>query len=940
MATGRHKELALEWIASAAQSGRSELSLNGLGLEEIPPQLWSLTRLTRLNLQLNELRRLPPEIGSLTNLEHLSVDSNLLDELPPELGVLTRLRRLDLASNRLRDVPPLDNLGELQRLDLSQNHLEHFPAAITRLRSLDQLVVRQNRLTTVPPEIRHLRQLRVLDASQNEIRLLPRELVELGGLHGLFLEGNPLADPLPALLLSGIEDLFAYLRSLGDAREQFEAKILLVGEGEVGKSSLIAALHDAPFVEGRESTHGIELTTLRLPHPTEQAELLLNAWDFGGQEVYRITHQFFFTPRALYMVVWKPRQGQDENAIEQWCRRIRLRVGSEAKILIVATHALQRAPELDYPQLLKKYGDVVVGNHAVDNETGDGITELKNDIARTSAQLPQMGEIVSASWQAARSELLALPSAQIPYAQFAAICARHGLDRAATGALGRMLHHLGHVIHYAEDDGLREVVVLQPEWLTKAISYVLEDGPTRANGGVLDHGRLVEIWGASTGTYSDSDHPYFLRLMEKFDVSYRIPDTQQSLVGQLVPYERPQLPWDQDESWQPRTPMPKGPLTFELEPDRSVPTLSLICVLDEPADGLMAWLTVRHHRFSTGLHWRRGVFVENRDWGSQALLEMLDDRRLSLTVKGRSPEAFFTVLRDGIEYLIKNRWEGLSYEYLVPCRGRTMVGTPCPEYFKFRQLWRYREEGIGAVTCHECLRQFDVGELLTGFAPIHSRLQLGLEDVRERLSAVGEDVAQIKAMTAESANHVRMVLRAVSEEVTDCPRLFVLTPNATKMFRSNTFQLTLWCEHPDHEHPWPKASYELHQAKEWMLDLAPYAALVVKTLQVIVPIAGAVTGVALSEEQFKRVRPEIDLMKTLVEHVPLGKPARYVGDGEDGVLTSAEGVGLKELRRLLFEKDPEQRFGGLRRRQTTAGDFVWICPEHDSEYDPGLPQLR
>ena len=55
--------------------------------------------------------------------------------------------------------------------------------------------------------------------------------------------------------------------------------------------------------------------------------MTVRAWDFGGQEVYRITHQFFFSQRALYLVVWKPREGQEQNEVEGWLRRIRLRVG-------------------------------------------------------------------------------------------------------------------------------------------------------------------------------------------------------------------------------------------------------------------------------------------------------------------------------------------------------------------------------------------------------------------------------------------------------------------------------------------------------------------------------------------------------------------------------------------------------------------------------------
>ncbi|KAL2045389.1 hypothetical protein ABVK25_012131 [Lepraria finkii] len=712
--------------------------------------------------------------------------------IPEEISCLRRLQRLDLQSNILSSLPPLDALEGLYILDLSENRFERLPATIFDLPSLQLLFANTNQLVELPSAIGRLTQLEVLMANGNRIRELPREMAQLTKLLNLDLERNPLRDPLSSLLTAGTSDLFSYLRSLDDARPQYEGKLLLVGEGEVGKSSLVAAVNATAFLEGRDSTHGIELTPLHFRHPALPLDMLLNAWDFGGQEIYRITHQFFFTRRAIYLVVWKPRQGQDDNAIEDWCRRISLRVGNEAKILIVATHASHRVAELDYPQLKAKFGDVLVGNHVVDNENGTGISELRSAIARHAAELPQMGEIVSAAWQAARTELLQLSEAQIPYERFGEICAGHGLDGNATRALARMLHNLGRIIHYDEDDGLRDVVVLQPEWLTKAISYVLEDAPTRSANGLLDHHRLPEIWDADElGGYSARDHPFFLRLMEKFDVSYRIPDTQQSLVGQLVPYERPEIPWSKSARTR---------------------TLSLRCLLSEPVDGLIGWLTVRHHRFSVGTHWRRGVFVEHREWGSQALLELVGARQLDLTVSGPSPDAFASILRDGIEYLIAQRWEGLSYELLVPCRGALEDGSPCPESFKFRHLIRDREDGDSETRCPECRTRFDVSELLTGFAPERGSLQGELQAIQERIAEVGADVADIKAVTSASANQVRLVLRAVSEEVIDCPRLFTLVPLARKgsgalRFWETTSQLTLWCEHADHEHPWREASW-------------------------------------------------------------------------------------------------------------------------------------
>jgi hypothetical protein len=51
------------------------------------------------------------------------------------------------------------------------------------------------------------------------------------------------------------------------------------------------------------------------------------------------------------------------------------------------------------------------------------------------------------------------------------------------------MHDLGLIIYYSDDEGLRDIVVLNPEWLTNAISHVLEDDATRQAEGILDHAR-------------------------------------------------------------------------------------------------------------------------------------------------------------------------------------------------------------------------------------------------------------------------------------------------------------------------------------------------------------------------------------------------------------------------------------------------------------------
>jgi internalin A len=770
--------------------------------------------------------------------------------VPDDIAQLASLEHLDLSSNRLTDLPTaVYELVNLRTLALSNNQLRHISAGVAQLINLESLDLTGNQLRTLPAGIGRLTKLSTLWLSRNRLEELPRQLAELPDTLDLRITHNPLREPLLELDLRGVAQLFTYLRSLDSAQPQYEAKILLVGEGNVGKTSLVAALQDRPFVENRPTTHGIEIAQVHLNHPQLDLQITLNTWDFGGQEVYRITHQFFFSRRALYLLVWRPREGQEENAIEGWIKRIRLRVGQHARILVVATYGDEHSIELDYPGLKRKFGDLLLGHHTIDNKSGNGIKELRQAIAVHAAQLPQMGSLLSVPWLTARNEILARPEPQIGFDLFQSTCERHGLTLQETETLASLLHDLGHIIHYAEDEGLRDVVVLQPEWLTKAIGFVLEDRPTRSARGVLHHERLKEIWPTegSGPAYPAKYHPYFLRLMEKFDVSYRLSDEEASLVAQLVPFERPELRWD-------RRPMMPG---FR--------SLTLVCRLAEPAPGMIAWLTVRHHRFSIGQHWRHGVFLVHWAYASEGLLELLDDRQLTLTVRAPSPEYFFGILRDSIEELIQRRWQGLAYDLFIPCPAIHRDESPCQGLFLVQSLLTCRERSKLTMDCPVCTEPQDVAALLTAFP----QPTLPLRNVLEEVSSTQEvpvDLNLAQGRAANAASRVRRVLKAISTEIDDCPRLFTMVPMTTtrwgrKRLWHNHYQLNLWCEHAGYEHTWPRARYEVQGSRTWLRGVAPYALLVSKTLDIAAPIARKEVSALVSEQDVAIAKKDIAEMR-------------------------------------------------------------------------------
>jgi internalin A len=940
-ADGRRVSVAKRGLASIPEwlwnfAALTVLDLSSNQLTTVPESIGNLTALTRLDLAGNKLTALPESIGNLTTLTSLNLAGNKLTALPESITNLTALTMLNLAGNQLTALPEsITNLTALTGLGLSFNQLTAFPESIGNLTALTELDLSGNQLTAVPESIGNLTALTELDLSSNQLTGLPRQLAD-GLANGLQvnLGGNPLDDPLPELYKRGADALAAYLGSLEDVIAQYEAKLILVGEGNVGKTSLVAALRGAPFVEGRPTTHGIEITPLTFRHPDLDLDMTLRAWDFGGQEVYRVTHQFFFSHRALYVVVWNAREGQEHDEVEGWLRRIRLRAGRDARTMVVATHCEERLPELDYPHLEQTFPGMLVGSFDVDNRTESGIPGLREAIGRQAAQLPQMGQLISPRWAAARDEILAhaQDEPQIQYGHFAEVCERHGVADREIVIFAELMNDLGHVIYYGEDEGLKDIVVLNPEWLTKAISYVLEDKPTRDAGGVLDHARLRDIWQDRDDgpAYPARYHPYFLRLMEKFDFCFRLEgDELHSLVAQLVPYERPVLPWES------RTQPPAG-----------IRALALVCRLSEPAPGLIPWLTVRHHRASTGMHWRRGVFLRHpiAAYASEALLELRHSGELAVEVRAPSPDLYFNVLRDSIEDLISRRWPGLAYQMFVPCPHESSDGSMCPGQFPLDGLLRLGEYGNTTVTCMDCAQVHEIALLLTGFKLAGQPL---VAELRDQLARIESGVARVEGHAAETAEAVRRVMQVVSAEITDCPRLFTLASERSagrgrRRLNQRHYRLTLWCEHPGYWHPWDPASYELDEPRDWFAQISPYATLIFRTLQLVVPPTGSMADVLLPPDQLARAQRDLQLMNTVVAALPsnLEQDLGKVGPAEAaGHLTAAEGQAPRAIRAVLFEHDRLRAFGGLRRVQAPSGDFLWVCADHYPEYDPGLPTI-
>jgi len=1004
-------------IEEAKSSGETELSLARLGLTELPESLGQLTHLQSLDIRYNKLAALPEFLGQLTQLESLNVRFNNLVTLPKWIDQLTQLQSLDIRYNSLQILPEwigrltqlsalhlssnflvtlpesLIQLKQLKVLDINQNRLSILPESMGQLVQLSSLDIHDNQLTEIPESLNQLIQLQELNLSSNKLKSLPEKLLnqlielrflylanneltdlpistnQLKYLNEITLGGNPLNPELDKAYEQGIQSVKIYLRVKAEAQITLnESKLIIIGEGEVGKTCLMDSLLDTPWEE-HPSTHGIQIKSINLAVPDTQTTITLNAWDFGGQRVYRPTHQLFFSAPAVYLVVWKPREGSQAGQVKEWIQLVKRREPS-AKILVVATHGgpNQRQPDIDRQELWDLFGhETVVDFFFVDSKPDaqgnrKGIDELKRAIAQVAASLPEVGRSVPKSFADVRAALQATGKAYLSLREVLDICRAHNMDDEIARLFITISHRLGHLTHYENDPTLRDIVILRPDWLATAMSFVLDDEATRAAHGLVKFSRLGQLWDDKTRTedsrYESTLHPIFLRLMERFDLSYRVadprtggsqtrPDDSLSLIGQLVPDIRPQ---NLSDAWK------SSPASGDVQQTQICHIVDASNGQSASAEGLFYQLIVRLHKYSLGrvdynasVHWQRGLVLED-EYKSRAFLEHVGND-VRITVRSPYPEGLLGMLTREVKFLVESFWEGLRCDVMVPCIEPCGKNTPGAGLYNVSNLMESKRDGQPKYPCPVCNKWQDIDSLLRN-APAATQ-SLSLADLQAEFASLKSDLrddmnVNTRRILSQVDKTYTDLLQVLTDEAKEGPRLFSFFPLDRSAFNPKTwirekFRLVLWCEHSRLPLPvlnngdMKKGVYDLELDREWFKKSAPYLKFLTGTLGMVLPVASSAVKLALDETAYKLIEEQLDFGKNIID-ATIGETAKvgdFLGTADStnlkhGIAARADGSTLRELHALLKAKDPG--FGGLVRVMNKRQEFLWVHEKFAGEY--------
>jgi internalin A len=685
------------------------LDLSENQLNSIPPQIGQLTNLTELNLSRNRLFTLPGEIQQLINLELFDFSYNLVADCPREIKYLKNLTSLIIASNENMKAFPLeilelfelrllyidflqltelpDNflvLKKLKKLDITGNPLKKFPLVITELENLEVLDANLIGMQSLPPEIQKLRNLRMLGiagnnltslpttigelknleriwAVNNKITTLPFEINQIDGLKYLDLRSNHL--PLPKEILEDelqdrknidrLQDnakaILSYYFSVikGQPRDINETKLLMVGQGANGKTSLVRRLIQDDFDFSERKTEGIAINHWQVPDQSktekQKSEIRVNIWDFGGQEIMHATHQFFLTKRSLYLLVLDSRLTQEENRAEYWLKIIQS-FGGESPVLIVGNKIDQHPLDIDRTGLQKKYPNIV-GILETSAATGAGIAELKAAITEQVNSLPHVRDLLPETWFTVKTALegLGRETNFITHDKYLDLCAENEVsDETSQRTLIGFLHDLGVVLHFQDDPRLEALGILNPQWVTNGVYKILNSHALFQNKGVLTLSMLNEI--LNIDGYPRDKRLFIVDMMKKFELCYDIEPDKTFLVPDLLPKDQPDLKFN-------------GIPAFEY----AYPVL--------PSSVITRFIVRMNQKIDDGLVWRTGVVLKIGE--NKALVKAdIEDKKITIAIDGlehtrRDALSAIRYQLDEIHASIK----GLNPERLVPVPG-------------------------------------------------------------------------------------------------------------------------------------------------------------------------------------------------------------------------------------------------------------------------------
>lgn len=567
---------------------------------------------------------------------------NLVNKpIPPCIKYLKNISCIDI-SNSICDLTWIGNFEQLTVLIIFYCDYKKLPNSFSNLKKLRTLYLCNAGISTLPNYIKDMTSLEnIIIHGDQHVFYLPKWLSQLPNLVDIHLENSTIHSIPADLLKTGLDfvtknsnakpgihlfgtklmegdiSLFSQPREIieafysGKQNIFYECKVIFLGEGSSGKSSLIERMVNNTFVEGKLPTDGIRMQTW-VRH-IERDTIRLRLLDFGGQEIMHAMHRCFMTQHTVYVLVCESRvDGDIDREASRWLENVKEFACGCPVILALNKADINKHVSVNETGLKKVNPALwlpVLKTSAKWNQK-EGTDSLANEILKAANSIISKTQGNEGILKL-KQRLEIMPEDYITDIAYRKLCEECGVAGDVGNNLLSWFKELGVCYYYTAselDPRLEGLRVLNPEWLTTGIYRLLLR--TRTNG-ILSHEEIKRVLRATTPddtmqdkVYTQEETEFILHVMRKFEISHNMGDGRE-----LLPLK-----------------MDKNTPTSANAFDRKTALHLSWEAVYIPNTVVHKLMIRKYNELNQNCMWREGALFENGIGAQQALIEMTETR--------------------------------------------------------------------------------------------------------------------------------------------------------------------------------------------------------------------------------------------------------------------------------------------------------------------------
>ena len=517
-----------------------------------------------LKLINNHLRKLPDELFTASQLRRLDLSFNLLTTIQAAVFGMPNLEYLNLSHNQLKELPDTDNWSpQLLTINLTKNNLQSLPAGIQHS-AIEILNLSENQFTNIPRCLCRIKSLTSLDLSHMSISSFPKEMENLDKLVNLNVSNANIKDlPGGGVLPSKIRGFFK-ARARSSKPCNF-VKVVILCQSDIAKEVMTSRLRGA----GTSTTSIPDIGIFQWSYRPllKRLKLHFNTWLLGSSTDYSAMYPCFFSPSALYLIVWDmTRTGEMREQIKLYVDLLSRYVpNANILVMVILPELFEAWADANYEDLTKRlkgffskaiysalqYHGLAMMSTTAARDTQVNVKQKIHEIASTMTVNGQqavgryypenyftLASVMEKEQQVFRTRgKPGVLEENALWNLFERALPNDSPDRVELPVIVDFLQDAGLLMHFPDpNDRLDQYYFLRPDWLYYTMLRVLRHALHHSERVTIGYTDLCSL---ANLNWSKHVSKALIRLMIRYAVVLPIKTQQQLLIPHLLPHCSP-----------------------------------------------------------------------------------------------------------------------------------------------------------------------------------------------------------------------------------------------------------------------------------------------------------------------------------------------------------------------------------------------------------------